>query len=346
MENGLLVFAAGVLFCFVSVTLATRVFANKNCNIFYYVFSVFAFTAMVDLDIAFTLDNVVWPWVEFYLKEGEPYLCSSYGSAINWWDGTFHYALYVYMAWKIAANKDYRWAGFVWVGSIMNSLVVFLPGNVIGKWGAQIKESYLLNVPYVLFPLIFAVREFRKKSPSATLQGKEPVSRGFFLTIIDYILSAWLVFAIGLAFFRAFVVLQSPRNWTNWWISEYEPILSCEGRWPMLQILAHVYFFVPFYICALQSLYSPRGKTWFPDWAAIHAGAALQGQFSYIYPAVHQIPTFPSTYPNQEWKPVPQSGEFVFWAINLSLVVFPVLLFLRTCFVNQVYWSHTKEKSN
>jgi len=68
MENGLMVFGAGVFFCFVLVTLATRVFANKNCNYFYYVFSVFAFTAMVDLDIAFTLDDVVMPWVNFYLK--------------------------------------------------------------------------------------------------------------------------------------------------------------------------------------------------------------------------------------------------------------------------------------
>jgi hypothetical protein len=68
MENGFLVFCAGVFFCFVLVTLVTRVFANRNCNYFYYVFSVFAFTAMVDLDIAFTLDKVMMPWVLFYLK--------------------------------------------------------------------------------------------------------------------------------------------------------------------------------------------------------------------------------------------------------------------------------------
>lgn len=226
----------------------------------------------------------------------------------------------------------------------MNSLVVFLPGNVIGKFGSQIKESYLLNLPYILFPLVFAVREFRKESPASAAKGREPVRRGFFLLLIDVILACWLVFAIVLAFFRAFVVMNSPREWTNWWIEGFEPILTCEGKWPILQILAYVYYFVPFYVAALNSLYDPRGKTWFPDWAAIHAGAALQGQFSYIYPAVHQIPTFPSTYPNLTWVPIPASGEFVFWAINLSLVVFPVLLFLRACFVNQGYWSVPKEK--
>lgn len=68
MENGFLVFLAGIFFCFVVVSLVTRIFVNKNCDGFYYVFSVFAFTAIVDLDIAFTLDDVVMPWVNFYLK--------------------------------------------------------------------------------------------------------------------------------------------------------------------------------------------------------------------------------------------------------------------------------------
>lgn len=249
------------------------------------------------------------------------------------------------MAWKMASKKDYRWAGFLWVGSIMNSIIVFLPGNVIGKFGSQIKESYLLNIPYALLPLVFAVREFRKSSPASDAARKElPVTKSAFLSLIDKILSAWLVFAIVLAFFRATVVMNAPHAWTSWWISEFEPILSCEAKWPTLQILAHVFYFVPFYVMALHSLSNPTGKTWFPDWAAIHAGAALQGQWSYIYPAVHQIPTFPSTYPNQIWVPVPESGQLVFWAINLSLVIFPVLLFLRACFVNQSYWSIPKEK--
>jgi len=233
--------------------------------------------------------------------------------------------------------------GFIWVGSIMNSLIVFLPGNVIGKFGIHLKESYFLNVPYVIFPLVFAIREFRKASPAKQIDqklgGRKVARRCGFLSIIDLILIMWLLFAIGLAFFRAVIVQGTPLGISNWWVNNYEPILLDESKWPRLQMMAYAYYFVPFYICAILCLLYPNGKTWFPDWVALHTGAALQAQFSYIFPAVHQIPTAPSTYPNQIWVPVPASGETIFWGVNLSLVVVPLLLFLRVCCVNQSYWS-------
>jgi len=247
----------------------------------------------------------------------------------------------------MTSKRDYRWAGFMWVGSIMNSIIVFLPGSIIGKFGHELKESFFLNVPYALFPLVFAVREFRKPSPAKQLdqKGGRKVARKWNLfSIIDFLLIAWLLFAIGLAFFRAFIVQGTPRSYSAWWVKNYEPILLDESKWPTLQVMTYVYFFVPFYICAVNSLLFPNGKTWFPDWTAIHMGAALQAQFSYIYPAVHQIPIAPSTYPNQTFVPVPKSGETVFWIINLSLVVMPILLFLRVCFVDQSYWAHLVEK--
>lgn len=44
-----------------------------------------------------------------------------------------------------------RDAALVWFGSIFHSLLVFLPGNVLGPH--EVKLSYLLNVPYILVPL-------------------------------------------------------------------------------------------------------------------------------------------------------------------------------------------------
>jgi len=344
MNNSLYVFGSGILFAFIGISILTSFLLPKNSDTFFYVFSVFAFTALVDLDIAMTLDNVGLAWINFYLKHGEPYLYSSYGSAINWWDGTFHYALYIYVTWAMATGRSFRWAGFVWVGSIMNSLIVFLPGNVVGKFGNNLKESYFLNVPYVLFPLIFAVRQFRKPSPAATTR-KTNESRGFFLGVLDCLLIVSLLLSTLVAFFRAFVAIDSPIG--RWYVQGVEPIISCEGKWPKLQLFAYVYYFVPFYLSAINSLINPDGKTWFPDWTCVAFGAALQGQFSYIFPAIHQIPTHPSTYPKGKWIPIPAEGENIFWVINFGLyVVVPALLFFRVCFVDQSYWAERDQVGN
>lgn len=66
-------------------------------SILFSVFSIFSFTAVVDLFIGLELDGYVQGFMEFYLREGEPYLRSSYGTLINWWDGTGHFAMYIIM---------------------------------------------------------------------------------------------------------------------------------------------------------------------------------------------------------------------------------------------------------
>ncbi|KAK3604498.1 hypothetical protein CHS0354_001178 [Potamilus streckersoni] len=59
------------------------------------VWSVFAFTSCVDLFIGLELDKFVSGFMEFYFRDGEPYLQTAHGTLINWWDGTGHYALYL-----------------------------------------------------------------------------------------------------------------------------------------------------------------------------------------------------------------------------------------------------------
>ena len=51
----------------------------------------------MDLFIGLELEGFVKGFMEFYLREGEPYLRSAYGNAINWWDGTGHFSMYIIM---------------------------------------------------------------------------------------------------------------------------------------------------------------------------------------------------------------------------------------------------------
>ena len=45
-------------------------------------------------------------------------------------------------------RRSYREVGLYWIGSIMNSMVVFMPGNVIGNTGELYLRGFFL--PLVL----------------------------------------------------------------------------------------------------------------------------------------------------------------------------------------------------
>lgn len=57
------------------------------------VFGLFCWTGIVDLFIGLELNGFVSNFMGFYLLEGEPYLNTSHGMFINYWDGTVQYAL-------------------------------------------------------------------------------------------------------------------------------------------------------------------------------------------------------------------------------------------------------------
>uniref|UniRef100_A0ACB8F0Z1 Uncharacterized protein n=1 Tax=Sphaerodactylus townsendi TaxID=933632 RepID=A0ACB8F0Z1_9SAUR len=127
---------------------------------FFYVFMVFSFTSVIDIIIALEEDGYIGGFMEFYMEEGEPYLHTAYGIMICYWDGVVHYGLYLMMITAMSQGKSFRNFGLYWIGSLTMSLVVFLLGNVVGKYGSEIRPAFLLNFPYLLIPIWAARRIF------------------------------------------------------------------------------------------------------------------------------------------------------------------------------------------
>jgi hypothetical protein len=95
MENAVNNFLIGVVLCFLLIPIfyyffIIRGLKNYKGSLFLYVFTIFAFTAIVDLVLAFTIDGYV-STMKYYLKYGEPYLNTTHGAFINYWDGTVHW---------------------------------------------------------------------------------------------------------------------------------------------------------------------------------------------------------------------------------------------------------------
>ncbi|XP_052792679.1 transmembrane 6 superfamily member 1-like [Mya arenaria] len=279
----------------------------------FYVFSIFSFTCVVDLFIALELDGYVKGFMEFYLREGEPYLRSSYGCLINYWDGTGHFAMYLAMIALMSTGADYRQLGLYWVGSIMNSMIVFMPGNWTGNKG--IKWSYLLNVPYVVYPIYAGVRFFREgfHLKKRQFRGKSPVER-----TVEKFFIAWFSLAILVCMFRMIACMGCKDYITTFYITDIEPYLVDPRQYGKTQALAYFYYYIPVFVAVICSLVYD-GQTWIKDWSLLCAGGTMQGQLVYIWCSLKW-----ST-PTEHLVPDTILARSIFWLVNLSLVIVPHL---------------------
>lgn len=116
------------------------------------VFTIFSFSSLIDLFIALQEDGYGMDFMEFYTREREPYLRTAHGIFSCYWDGIVHYLLYLIMTGAIAKRKRYRSLGLYWLGSLVMSIMVFVPGNILGKYSSELRLSFLFNVPYMLIP--------------------------------------------------------------------------------------------------------------------------------------------------------------------------------------------------
>ncbi|XP_071965659.1 transmembrane 6 superfamily member 1-like isoform X2 [Antedon mediterranea] len=275
-----------------------------------------------------------------YFSMGELYLNTAYGTMINYWDGTAHYCMYLMMVTAIVWNQGYREIGLYWVGSVMNSIVVFLPGNIAGKFGADLKASYLLNMPYIIFPLLGAYRFLQSRKPVniPKEQLKLRQNKSIFQRPFDLVMVIYLVLSCAFSLLRMLAAMDSPIPFAQTYVKFYEPYLLDPVIYPKLQMLVYWFYFTPYRLCAIYGLLYP-GCEWMSDWALIHAGAAIQGQFSHIGSSLHSRTPYILR--------VPINTRPTFWVINLALLVFPQLLAWR-CLTKPAFFvkQSNKPKTN
>lgn len=301
----------------------------------FYVFAVFSFTSVIDLIISLEEDGYLSGFMEFYIREGEPYLRTAYGVMICYWDGTVHYGFYLVMLSAIVQRKDYRNVGLYWLGSLMMSMVVFLPANMIGKFGSQLRPAFLLNIPYLLLP-IWAGLNIYKKPQSLPYCSVEKVveeqRKWLYQRPLDLALVAYLLLAVIFTLFRGLVVLDCPADSCFNYLYQYEPYLKDPVAYPKVQMLVYLFYVLPFFCLCIYGLIEP-GCTWMLDWPLVFAGAVAQAQFSHICSSLHHKTPYTYRTPEDTW--------WFFLFTNLLYALGPNLLAYR-CFLSPGFFMTPK----
>ncbi|XP_032938044.1 transmembrane 6 superfamily member 2 [Catharus ustulatus] len=286
-------------------------------------FVVFSFASAVDLVIALEEDGIISGFAELYVREGDPHLRTAHGLLTCYWDGSVHYGLCVAMAGALGRRKNYRSLSLFWLGSLLMSAVVFLLGNLIGKYSSELSPTFLLNLPYLLLLTWAGLRLFQQPRALPTLSPDkiaEEQRKALSRRPRDLFLILILIITAGFTFFRGMVVLDCPADPCFDYTYLHEPYLRDPVGYPKVQMLIYLFYLLPFLLLAIYGLAVP-GCSWLPDWSLLAAGAVAQAQFAHVGSSLHSRTPFPYQTPDES-----------LWSFLLSNALYalgPQLLALR-----------------
>ncbi|XP_039942410.1 transmembrane 6 superfamily member 2 [Hirundo rustica] len=267
----------------------------------YCVFVVFSFVSAVDLLIALEEDGIISGFSQLFVREADPHLRTAHGLLTCYWDGSVHYGLCLGLAAAAGSRKNYRSLGLFWLGSLLMSAVVFLLGNLIGKYSPELSPSFLLNLPFLLL-LTWAGRRLLQQPRALPSLSPEKIaeeqSKPLYRRPQDALLILMLILTAAFTFFRGLVVLDCPADSCFDYTYLHEPYLRDPVGYPKVQMLILLFYLLPFLLLAIHGLALP-GCCCLPDCSLLCAGAVAQAQFAHLGSSLHSRTPFPYQTPDE-----------------------------------------------
>ena len=319
MSNPLVTLAVGVAVFALFFLLSRRLDPAASSG-WFYMFHLFAFTANLDLVLALRFGASLYcvihgvgswlltfssplqsiagfvPFADFYLNDAEPYFRTGHGLAINLWDATYHWALLLLLL-QLQTPFQSSTLGALWAGSTLNSMPVFLIAGTQGApFSGQWSPAILLNVPYVLAPLVYLIRLQQAHKERNTVAWDR---RAYWLVVVA-------------------VALHLYRFLHAWEILDH---YNYESSYLESSVLFAAIQTAVFTVWAAMVLFSGHNSV---DVTIVYAwiGATLQGQFAYIVGSLYHPARY--TLPDKSFLPVDFHSFHVFAAVNLVIVALPL----------------------
>nr|XP_020489647.1 transmembrane 6 superfamily member 2 [Labrus bergylta] len=289
----------------------------------FYAFAEFSFTCVVGLTNALEQDRFISGFMGFYLKMGEPHLSTAYAVMMSYWEGIFHYLLFLIIIRRMFNGKSYRSLGLLWAGSSIAHQIVLIPGVVIGKYGSNIKPAFWRNIPFFVAPFWAASVLFSRPREMPIIPADKILAeqrKSLLRRPVDLLLSLLSLGAMAFTVFRGFVVLDCPLDACFTYIYQYEPYLKDPVGFPRVMMLAYLFYALPLLIAFFYGLRTP-GCSWMLDWTIFFAGAIAQTQWCHIGASLHSRTPFTYRVPADKWWPV--------ITLNVLLAAVPILLAVR-----------------
>jgi len=258
---------------------------NFETNLISIFLTISTFTSACDLGITGYLLGV-WELGSFYPSHGEKYFGTAFGVACLGWDGVVHLLMQGYLCRRSLCGQKLGPIAFMWAGSVINSMIpLLLGGAATGKYSPDVEFSTALNAPYVIIPILIAIKLMDSRTDKHVKRGAKVRSPA--TATLTCLIVVTHIGLIVLHVVRTMSVVGSDAPIAQRWLQKFEPSLQQNDGTNiiLIQTLQSFFWLVPYHCVALweafsrfrysrRSLLANAG-----DWAFLVTGAYLQSCF-------------------------------------------------------------------